>query len=1298
MAAALVGAVLGAAPAQAQIADIIRPGDPITAIGATPSATDVVANAIDNNSATKYANADGVNSGFVVTPSRGATFVSGFRFTTGSDAPERDPLTFKLEGSNNGGASYTLLLNNQSTGLGTDPGRQRASTTLSYNSPLPNAYTSYRLTVQTIRSTTSNTTAQYSEFELLGLIAKGPLDITTPGDSITIFGGSSTAGEDVTKVIDNNVGTKYLNTTAVNTGFVVTPSKGATTVTGLRLFTANDASERDPLTFKLEGSNDNGTSYTTIVATGNTGLATNPGRLEAGDTITFSNNVSYKSYRFTVLSVRNNPSTNLSQYSDIELLGLVTNGATDVTTPGDTITIYNGSAPANESPANAIDNTVATKYYNGTANSGFVVRPTKGLTVVTGLRLFTGNDSPERDPLNFTLEGSNDNGTTYTTIVNNGITGLNADPGRQVVGETIQFSNSTYYTSYRFSVQSTRNSGATQYSEIELLGLVAPSVSIGNASIAEGDTGTKTLSLPLTLSAASAQAVTVTYNTTDGTATAGSDYVGVTGGTATIAAGQTTGTIGITINGDTTLEQNETFTVTLTAATGATLGTPVTATGTIINDDVETPSLVVNTLSDVVSNTDGLTSLREALTYANRTTNQSAETITFTVTGTIRLTSALPSVASATTSGALTISNTQAGTVTLSGDANNSGTNDTGDVRLFSVDANANLTLNNLNLTGGRAEGSSPANSGGAILNNGTLALTGCTLTGNAAQLGGAIWSGSTLSIDSASSLSGNTTINSGSGSALYVGSGTASVNGTIASNNTTVVASGATLAGTGNVSGSVSIASGATHAPGNSGPGLQNTGNYLNSGVLSLDIAGTGVGTTYDQVNVTGTVGLAGTLRIVLPAEYTPTNGDQFVVINNDGSDAISAPSGLPEGSLVYSVDGRVTFQVSYNGGDGNDLVLTVASIRGNGTSPVLISEFRLSGPGGITDEYIELINLTGRAVALTGWTLNAGTVNTTLSGLDLTGKSIPAYGHLLITNSGYTLGSGAIAYPSTYPLGSTTPSAYATGDVVYSGDIALGSTLTLSNGSTLVDSVGDLSGTVGLVATNQYAFVRRQDGAAIVDTDNDTNDFNLVDTASTKGPPTDSGVSTLVAGARLGTPAPQNASSPIGRASLTLVPLDPATNQGIVPDGRYPSRGSSLDPFGRLTLRRTITNFSNQTIKQIRFTLVRTTAGNGVSSGSGQASGIADLRAITSVGVSANGSKVVQAIQIEAPTTPTTPSNQLSSNDTGNGGGHNASWNVGTLPAGGLAPGQSMNVEFVFGIVKEGNYNTSVVISIAN
>src|SRR5262249_33506902 len=72
-----------------------------------------------------------------------------------------------------------------------------------------------------------------------------------------------------------------------------------------------------------------------------------------------------------------------------------------------------------------------------------------------------------------------------------------------------------------------------------------------------------------------------------GTATAGSDYT-ATSGTLNFAAGETAKTITVKVNGDQTVESNETVNVTLSNPTGATIATG-SAVGTITNDDGQTP-------------------------------------------------------------------------------------------------------------------------------------------------------------------------------------------------------------------------------------------------------------------------------------------------------------------------------------------------------------------------------------------------------------------------------------------------------------------------------------------------------------------------------------------------------------------------------------------------------------------------------------------------------------------------------------------------------------------------------------
>jgi chitinase len=116
-------------------------------------------------------------------------------------------------------------------------------------------------------------------------------------------------------------------------------------------------------------------------------------------------------------------------------------------------------------------------------------------------------------------------------------------------------------------------------------------VSIRDASVVEGDAGTTTtISFSVGLSRTSANDVGIAFRTTGGSATGGSDYVAALGHV-TIPAGSMSGSIDITVNGDDVVEPDETFSLEITAATGARPGTD--GTGTITNDDRQITNLIL---------------------------------------------------------------------------------------------------------------------------------------------------------------------------------------------------------------------------------------------------------------------------------------------------------------------------------------------------------------------------------------------------------------------------------------------------------------------------------------------------------------------------------------------------------------------------------------------------------------------------------------------------------------------------------------------------------------------------------
>lgn len=114
-----------------------------------------------------------------------------------------------------------------------------------------------------------------------------------------------------------------------------------------------------------------------------------------------------------------------------------------------------------------------------------------------------------------------------------------------------------------------------------------PTLSVNDVSLAEGNSGTRQATFTVRLSAASTQVVSVAFATADGSATAGQDYQG-RAGTLLFNPGQTTADVTVAINGDTTVEPDETFQLQLANPTNASLADGV-GLATLINDDTPPP-------------------------------------------------------------------------------------------------------------------------------------------------------------------------------------------------------------------------------------------------------------------------------------------------------------------------------------------------------------------------------------------------------------------------------------------------------------------------------------------------------------------------------------------------------------------------------------------------------------------------------------------------------------------------------------------------------------------------------------
>jgi hypothetical protein len=289
-------------------------------------------------------------------------------------------------------------------------------------------------------------------------------DITNPGDPVVPSSLNSPGGEPAPNAIDNRVLTKYLNFDELNTGFTVVPTTLGVPVVGLGLISANDAAERDPASFTLEGSND-GINFTPI----SSGAVPAFAFRHQIQQFAFANSTSYLQYRVLFPTVQNAGAANSMQIAEVQLLR-----ALDLTLPGDAIVGSSTNTPAGEVVANAIDNRVLTKYLNfDKLNTGLTVAANGGqLTRVNGLGLIAANDAVERDPSSYVLEGSTD-GVSYNLISQGAV----APFAFRHATQDILFPNDSFYSSYRLTFPTVVNEVAAnsmQIAEIQLYGTVIP--------------------------------------------------------------------------------------------------------------------------------------------------------------------------------------------------------------------------------------------------------------------------------------------------------------------------------------------------------------------------------------------------------------------------------------------------------------------------------------------------------------------------------------------------------------------------------------------------------------------------------------------------------------------------------------------------------------------------------------------------------------------------------------------------------------------------------------------------------
>jgi hypothetical protein len=338
-------------------------------------------------------------------------------------------------------------------------------------------------------------------------------------------------------------------------------------------------------------------------------------------------------------------------------------------------------------------------------------------------------------------------------------------------------------------------------------------------------------------------------------------------------------------------------------------------------------------------------------------------------------------------------------------------------------------------------------------LNGNTLTLDSNTATFAGSLTGtgnfvanGSVASGYSLSFTGTSTFTGTFTLSPGS---------VMNVSGTIA--NSTLSSLNGLLSGNGTIP-DTTLTRGAIDFP-----AILKTGAlFLDEGLVRVNIAGTTPGSGYSQIKTTGTVTLNNPeLDVFLPGAV-PAAGQTFTILDNDGADPVVGTfAGLPEGGL-YSV-ASVLFKISYVGGTGNDVVLTVLRAPKAWTGAVNA----LWSVGGNWNDGVPPVS---------GDTLEfpAGTPSATTN--DLTGltlQQVSAVGHVITGNPITLLGGGMAGSGLTWDVPTTLGDSlsFVTNDsMILPNNIDLnGHTLTLDQG--FFDLSGSLTGSGNVVVSGSGA-----------------------------------------------------------------------------------------------------------------------------------------------------------------------------------------------------------------------------------
>ena len=473
---------------------------------------------VDQSSATKYLNYQPQGAGFVVVPQYGATILKSFQMTTANDKPERDPISYRIYGSNDeitfedlqamdntDGAqnNWTLI----AEGTLTLPDERL---TMGDIVPVSNdtSYTAYKVIFPSVKDPAEGhmqvADIQFYEVENpepdvdLGFLWGSDMDYTVAvADPVATNSSYATDDWDTskpTKISNGNLEDRYANFAIKNVGVAIWPAVGMTKLESFQLCTFTNLACCDPTGYKIYGTEDFQMSPDNSLGDMENWVLLGEGSLNMPlerttwcDKVDVNATEFYRGYKLIFTDIRDESDPNATVVHVAEMQFFGTKQAKDlgdpILRPGDvakpidpqdgTWIACNCNYPSGENPSLALDGNVGTKYLNNDINRpGFIVTPKAGMTIVKSMKFWTANDAEDRDPTSWELYGTNEEikstdksfGTAENwTLIASGDVALPST--RQTEGPLLVFDNNVSYASYKLIFPSIKGTSLFQIAD-----------------------------------------------------------------------------------------------------------------------------------------------------------------------------------------------------------------------------------------------------------------------------------------------------------------------------------------------------------------------------------------------------------------------------------------------------------------------------------------------------------------------------------------------------------------------------------------------------------------------------------------------------------------------------------------------------------------------------------------------------------------------------------------------------------------------------------------------------------------